>query len=86
MNRYEKIQIFSDICDWLKCHAYKYTELKFLPDEDVPQSYINVEKMIKELKNDFGIVTKEDKVKQFKPKQYALYEKRFMRPKSDFNI
>lgn len=74
MNKYEKIKIFSDICEWLKCHAYEYTELEFLPDEDDPQSYINVEKMIKELKNDFGIITKEDKAKQFEPKQYALYE------------
>ena len=74
MNKNEKNNLFEEICQWLTSNANSYAKLEYLPDEDCLQPYLNTEKMVKDLKKHFDVLTKEDKRKMFAPKQYALFE------------
>ena len=48
-----KMVSLDEICKWIMSNYYLYTGIEYLPVSDSPQAYIDIDKMIKDIRKKF---------------------------------
>lgn len=49
-----KMVSVDEICKWIMSNHLHYTKIEYLPDSDSPQAYIDTDKMIRDIRKEFG--------------------------------